>query len=938
MQNSSPNLKVNAKQARAMKATVANPDAWGRLIGPQNIAPIKIDGEETMVLLDGGAQISSISKKWVEQAGLPIFELENLVDILQAGGSSLDYEGYTKVTITSKKIPSLNYTFPVLIVPYTEYHNYVPLTLGTKTLYHLHDSGILDTDENLPTSWNYARKDIELKRKLEGQPEKPLGFAKNQKAVKIGPSQTKTFHCLAKAQTHGMTVNVIVEPMEKSQLPPGLECQYSYSEIQSGSSKIAVSIRNHSQKVLKIPKEVKIGQIYTANRVPKILNNAIKVTKLEKDIENCATKPSTANPMKEKVDSSPSEPADWLLEKLDLSGMSKWPPDLQAKAKALLLSYSDIFSKDEMDLGKTNLVKHHIDLTNYTPFKDKYRRIPPHLYEEVRSHLKEMLDLGAIRKSQSSWSSPIVLVRKKDGKLRFCIDLRKLNQRTVRDNYSLPKVEHMLEQLIGSEWFCSLDLKSGYWQVELTEESKPYTEFTCGPLGFFECDKMPFGATNAPATFQRLMENCLGSLNLTWCVVYLDDIIVYGKDPEELLLRLGGVFEKLRKAGLKLKPSKCNFFKEEIEFLGHVVSKEGIATNPSKVQAIQDWPIPETVHDIKSFTGFVGYYRKFIPNFSKIAKPLNDLLNGKVNSKRANKRQFIEWGSQQQEAFDTLKEALMSTPILGYPNYEKPFILHTDASLEGLGAVLYQEDEKGIKRVISYASRSLSKSEKNYPAHKLEFLALKWAVSETNGQCERFNRTLCDMLGTLEAEEKANWKAFIHTLTHAYNATRNSSTGYSPFFLMFGRHPRLPVDVAFGIHRAGNGVTFAKSKYVDRLQRRLAHAYKTAKTFTDKESSRQKALFDKRSKDLRLQPGDLCLVKKTAWQARHKIQNKWEDDLYVILSQNNEDIPVYTIRNTVTLNEKTLHRNLLLPLAILSMFKFLMKKRSRFLLNLFFHW
>ena len=396
----------------------------------------------------------------------------------------------------------------------------------------------------------------------------------------------------------------------------------------------------------------------------------------------------------------------------------------------MLLSYSDIFSKDEIDLGKTDLVKHHIALTNYTPFKDKYRRIPPHLYEEVRSYLKEMLDLGAIRKSQSPWSSPIVLVRKKDGKLRFCIDLRKLNQRIVRDNYSLPKVEHMLEQLIGSEWFCTLDLKSGYWQVELTEESKPYTAFTCGPLGFFECDKMPFGAANAPATFHRLMENCLGFLNLTWCVVYLDDIIVYGKDPEDLLLTLGGVFEKLRKAGLKLKPSKCNFFKEEIEFLGHVVSKEGIATNPSKVQAIQDWPIPKTVHDIKSFTGFVGYYRKFIPNFCKIARPLNDLLDAKVNSKWANKKQFIEWGSKQQEAFDTLKEALMSTPLLGYPNYEKPFILHTDASLEGLGAVLYQEDDKGIKRVISYASRSLSKSEKNYPAHKLEFLALKWAVSE----------------------------------------------------------------------------------------------------------------------------------------------------------------------------------------------------------------
>ena len=185
----------------------------------------------------------------------------------------------------------------------------------------------------------------------------------------------------------------------------------------------------------------------------------------------------------------------------------------------------------------------------------------------------------------------------------------------------------------------------------------------------------------------------------------------------------------------------------------------------------------------------------------------------------------------------------------------------------------------------------------------------------TNGQCERFNRTLCDMLGTLETEEKADWKAFLHTLTHAYNCTRNSSTGFSPFYLMFGRHPRLPVDVAFGIHRIGEGVTFSTSKYVDWLQRHLAHAYEKAKTFADKESDRQKALFDRKSKDLRLEPGDLCLVRKTAWKSRHKIQNRWEDDDYVIISQPNCDIPVFVVRNTKTDQEKTLHRNLLLPLG-----------------------
>ena len=185
----------------------------------------------------------------------------------------------------------------------------------------------------------------------------------------------------------------------------------------------------------------------------------------------------------------------------------------------------------------------------------------------------------------------------------------------------------------------------------------------------------------------------------------------------------------------------------------------------------------------------------------------------------------------------------------------------------------------------------------------------------TNGQCERFNRTLCDMLGTLETEEKADWKAFLHTLTHAYNCTRNSSTDFSPFYLMFGRHPRLPVDVAFGIHRIGEGVTFSTSKYVDWLQRRLAHAYEKAKIFADKESDRQKALFDRKSKDLRLEPGDLCLVRKTAWKFRHKIQNRWQDDDYVIISQPNFDIPVFVVRNTKTDQEKTLHRNLLLPLG-----------------------
>ena len=177
------------------------------------------------------------------------------------------------------------------------------------------------------------------------------------------------------------------------------------------------------------------------------------------------------------------------------------------------------------------------------------------------------------RPSNSPWSSAVVLVKKKNGELRFCIDLRKLNQRT-KDAYSLPRIDETLERLKGSCIFSSLDLKSGYWQVELEEDSKPYTAFTLGPLGFFECNRMPFGATNASATFQRLMESCLGDLNLNWCIIYLDDIVVYAPSVKEHLVRLEAVFQKMKTAGLKLKPSKCELFKKSISYLGHVVSEE----------------------------------------------------------------------------------------------------------------------------------------------------------------------------------------------------------------------------------------------------------------------------------------------------------------------------------------------------------------------------
>ena len=317
----------------------------------------------------------------------------------------------------------------------------------------------------------------------------------------------------------------------------------------------------------------------------------------------------------------------------------------------------------------------------------------------------------------------------KNGGLRFSIDLRKLNNRTIKDGHSSPRIEGTLDCLHGAVWFSTLDLKSGYWQVELEEEAKPLTAFTVGPLGFWKCEHMPFGPSNVPATYQRLMESCFGELHLNWCIIYLDDIIVFSRTPEEGIHRLRAVFEKLKAAGLKLNPSKCDFFKKEIKYLGHVVSEQGVSTDPDKIKAVTEWPQPTTVTEVRSFLGFVSYYRRFIPNFSKVAKPFNKLLQNLEGTPSIKKKFKVHWGPEQQEAFETLQGLCTESPVLAYADFKAPFILHTDASGEGLGAVLYQVQE-GKQRVIAYASRSLSKSERNYPVHKLEFLALKWAITD----------------------------------------------------------------------------------------------------------------------------------------------------------------------------------------------------------------
>ena len=261
----------------------------------------------------------------------------------------------------------------------------------------------------------------------------------------------------------------------------------------------------------------------------------------------------------------------------------------------------------------------------------------------------------------------------------------------------------------------------------MDEESKQYTAFTLGSMGLYECESMPFGMCNTLPTFQRLMQNCLGELNLTYCLIYLDDVIVFSEMPEEHLQRMSVVFDHLREHGLKLKPSKCDVFKSKINYLAHHVSQKGVLPSKKNLESIAQCPPPDTYTKVKSFVGLVGHYRCSIKGFAKIAAPLYDLTSGDNKDKKS---EHVDLSPEALEAFDHLKAACLQAPILAFPDFDKPFLLETDASGRGLGAVLSQKQVDGRYDPIAYASHVMNETEQRYHSNKQEFLALKWVVTE----------------------------------------------------------------------------------------------------------------------------------------------------------------------------------------------------------------
>ncbi|UYV67424.1 hypothetical protein LAZ67_5000530, partial [Cordylochernes scorpioides] len=681
----------------------------------------------------------------------------------------------------------------------------------------------------------------------------------------------------------------------------------------------------------------------------------------------------------------------------------------QERLKQILAKYTDLFSSR---LGRTSLAKHQIHTEDAKPIKHKPYRVSAKERTIIKDQIDEMLEEGIIRQSSSPWSFPVILVKKRDGKYRFCVDYRKLNEVTVKDVYPIPRIDDVMDTLQGSKYFSAIDLKSGYWQVEIEERDKEKTAFTTAH-GLYEFNVMPFGLCNAPATFERNMDNVLGNLRWQICLCYLDDVIIYSSDFPTHIKRLEAVLRCFSESNLKLNAKKCRFAFEELEILGHITNQEGIKPAEYNIKAVRDFPQPKKAKEVLSFLGMCSYYRKFIKDFSLIADPLTSLIRKNV--------QFI-WTGKQEEAFQNLKKALMNPPILGHFDPNAATCIHTDASNIGLGATLIQNiggEEKNFKEengclykknpnpegrewllVVPKKRRKeimseyhnhmlnghlgvarttyrlknkyywpsmlkdvsefvktchLCQSRKgsnqlpsgllqpippaNYPFERIgiDFVGplpstkrrRKWIIvltdyytkyaetkavpeatvkevstfliehiflrhgaprflisdrgsqftsnlmkevmkmckvkhcfttsyhPQTNGLTERLNRTLINMISMYVNTDQKNWDEILPFITHAYNTTIQETTGYSPFFLLFGREPMSLLDDE-NIPTDSNMDDY--DEYIENYLDKIARTRQVVINNTEKTQERMKRNYDKKHNERIYEPGHLVAV------------------------------------------------------------------------------
>ena len=703
-------------------------------------------------LLDTGAQVSTITESFYREhllpLGQPVLDTTNWMKISAANGTAIPYVGYIEldVTLLDQTIPRVG--FLVVKDPQNpddrQKKERRPGIIGCNILQRLHQElsdtyGVADV-QTIPPHWKTVlslfddvnsktySNPIEEKLPEDGR----LGSVRlaGKQSVKIPAWSIQVVNGTSRKLNGDYCALVEQDPEFYSTLPRNMLLIRSYSTVKKGS--LSVCLINYGDEDVWLPPKLKLANLYSVEEVGTIGGNHIYQTDDHEIVVSL-----------EKMEVFEEEDSGWksaeeIIEALDVDTGNMTPEQLQ-KFKDLLLKHQKVFSRGDHDLGYSDTVKHRILTTDEEPVRLPYRRLSPHIQPAVMDHLNKWLKAGIIKESTSPFASQAVIIEKKDKTLRICVDYRQLNKKTVRDAFPLPRIDEALDSLKGAKIFSSIDLAQGYLQCAMDERDVHKTAFRAGSSGLYEFSRMPFGLCNGPATFSRLMMAVLGDQNYHSLLLYLDDIMVFAEDMEQMFERLDLVFTRLGIHGLKIKPSKTHLFKDAVKYLGHIVSGKGVSPDPGNIQAVADWKIPDSENKLRSFLGLASYYRRFVKSFAQIAAPLNALLSSTSTKKKKRKKKTVEdkrpfverWSEECAKAFETLKSCLVSPPVLGYPDFTKPFLVETDASCSGLGAVLSQEQD-GKNVVIAYASRGLRPSEKNYPAIKLEFLAIKWSV------CEKF--------------------------------------------------------------------------------------------------------------------------------------------------------------------------------------------------------